>query len=1195
MKQNVSNFLFKNTILICTFLSFFLLLGQKITIPKYDVQSVPPNPDVADLGKYGDVNTNMYNGTVNISIPLHTINLDGLQIPLALSYNTSGIRVNQESSHIGLGWQQSPNISITKVINGYEDIKSSLFTGDYSQGWIYSKDIKFVDYANRVSEKDIAIIEKSYQEGVPIDTEPDIFTINLPSGQVKFYLPKITNINDTILLAQNLGSPHFKIYFNFENQTFKVIDPNGFTYFFDELERSTGMQDYDSSPTNNNETVALSGFPTNQAQSRMLVTSWKVSRILSTSGRSIFFDYIPAFYMQHPNFSESYEHKFSLKDPLFDNRASYSTRKVSASIVAFHTKYLTNIRGDFGNIEFNLGERYDLFSVESLRRYIGPNTSFSPGFPNTVYSAKKLDGLIIRNNKNSVVKRIKLNNSYFGQLKINDVNREAYLRLKLDSIEINDKSYKFSYFNPNNDNLLPRKDTKAKDFWNFYNGVNNTQRIPSFSRFFLNQVKLYTPKVREIFVKVKGANRSSDINFGKYGILDKITYPTGGISKFNYESNSIALQEPTYDGVVDDNGFFLSSNIDNSKDYNYRYQYLKLAKEPEYIFRNNNNCNVSSIRIIDTFKILETNFCNYQNYNFRVNGQVSCAIGCQTGSSPSGKAVWLENTDTNEIIKIYNYNGTERKLYDVKLKLPVGNYKLYKNNFSHDSPTVVVSVSANATYYEESQLTSKPKEEFLVGGARISSIVNYDTDLSFISQRIFDYTNKTSASETTYSSGVLMDDLVFHSKGLNFDYTPSPYGNGPITMYLHSDNRLRTIASAAGSHIGYSSVTEHFINSSGDENGKVITNFKNEANEPSIRNYGSFSVPFWDHLVIRYGNIYMLGAMQTSYEKSNGKITSKEFYDENGNKVKNIENNYSTAIYNFFPSRPMFYWYTSYSSNLMFAGLNPLYPWHKLERTFSKNLCSTTLLSSKKTTTYLNNIALSTNENFKFDQNRLKESSFEDSTGDIRTSINYYPDNVEGNFLTDLLSENKYNTVVKTELYKGSSDNPLDLLTYSQEKIFSKDKNTSFSVLPKEILLLKDQGKAVRDKVYDLYDNRGNILQFRLKDGMPTSYIWGYRRTNIVAEVKNATYDEVAMALGLTKEKLISEGLENLSLLSKLRTNLAKSMTTSYLYKPLVGITSTEDPKGLITLFEYDSQNRLVAVKDEDGNLLKDYEYNYKK
>jgi YD repeat-containing protein len=50
---------------------------------------------------------------------------------------------------------------------------------------------------------------------------------------------------------------------------------------------------------------------------------------------------------------------------------------------------------------------------------------------------------------------------------------------------------------------------------------------------------------------------------------------------------------------------------------------------------------------------------------------------------------------------------------------------------------------------------------------------------------------------------------------------------------------------------------------------------------------------------------------------------------------------------------------------------------------------------------------------------------------------------------------------------------------------------------------------------------------------------------------------------------------------------------TTYTYEPLIGMTSQCDPNSRITYYDYDPFGRLMLVKDQDGNILKKYCYNY--
>ena len=45
-------------------------------------------------------------------------------------------------------------------------------------------------------------------------------------------------------------------------------------------------------------------------------------------------------------------------------------------------------------------------------------------------------------------------------------------------------------------------------------------------------------------------------------------------------------------------------------------------------------------------------------------------------------------------------------------------------------------------------------------------------------------------------------------------------------------------------------------------------------------------------------------------------------------------------------------------------------------------------------------------------------------------------------------------------------------------------------------------------------------------------------------------------------------------------------LITTYTYKPLVGVTSITDPRGVKTTYNYNDFGRLQNIKDENGNII---------
>ena len=138
----------------------------------------------------------------------------------------------------------------------------------------------------------------------------------------------------------------------------------------------------------------------------------------------------------------------------------------------------------------------------------------------------------------------------------------------------------------------------------------------------------------------------------------------------------------------------------------------------------------------------------------------------------------------------------------------------------------------------------------------------------------------------------------------------------------------------------------------------------------------------------------------------------------------------------------------------------------------------------------------------------------------------------------------------------------------------------------------------------DAYDSKGNLIQMTDKGGVSTTTIWGYHQTLPIAQIVGAKYTDIASlsviaaaiaasdadADNSANEPYLLTALENL----RLHSDLKQFPITVYTYDPLIGVTNSISPNGLKISYTYDASGRLVVVKDANGNVLKENQYNYK-
>ncbi|QIY92399.1 RHS repeat protein [Chryseobacterium gallinarum] len=177
---------------------------------------------------------------------------------------------------------------------------------------------------------------------------------------------------------------------------------------------------------------------------------------------------------------------------------------------------------------------------------------------------------------------------------------------------------------------------------------------------------------------------------------------------------------------------------------------------------------------------------------------------------------------------------------------------------------------------------------------------------------------------------------------------------------------------------------------------------------------------------------------------------------------------------------------------------------------------------------------------------------------------------------------------------KKNNSDPGKLLSRSETKY-----ENSGNYLPTSIAYYDSQNLLNSEVIFNQYDNKGNLEQYTAKDGIPVTFIWGYNKTLPIAMVHGATYGQIAPYITeiVTKSNatVISEqALQSALDLFRNNSNLGKYQITTYVYDSLSRIKSSTPPSGIREIYQYDFAGRLDRVEDENGKVIKKYEYNYK-
>lgn len=163
--------------------------------------------------------------------------------------------------------------------------------------------------------------------------------------------------------------------------------------------------------------------------------------------------------------------------------------------------------------------------------------------------------------------------------------------------------------------------------------------------------------------------------------------------------------------------------------------------------------------------------------------------------------------------------------------------------------------------------------------------------------------------------------------------------------------------------------------------------------------------------------------------------------------------------------------------------------------------------------------------------------------------------------------------------------------------------NNVGNTLPTSILATNiSDGTTKTTMKFDLYDEKGNLLQFTSSVGIPTAIVYGYDKTQPIAKIEGATYAQVtpyiqaivdasnADAQNPANEQALLKALDNFRKTAALKD----FQITTTTYDLLIGMTTTTPPNGIREIYKYNVNNQLEKIVDMNGATLKEYQYHYK-
>lgn len=1139
----------------------------------------PPAPNAAALGKFGDVPVSLATGIPQVNVPLYSFqNIDNsLSLDVALDYHAGGVRVDEMASDAGIGWVLNAGGAVTRTRRGIQDEVTTY-------GFMYAPSILDEGvgndcYNNYYPNFFGRVATNNY------DGQNDIFTFNFGGRTGKFVYGKN---GDFLMLTSNKLKVR-NIIASDEIQKFEITDEKGARYVFDAVERS------DDGTT---------------ANFHVYASAWYLTKIIAPfSTDSITLEYENEFsrYTAGKFVTSSYK----LGGGLAGEPPGKNTPETSYNSVITNGKRLKKINFPNGvamSFIYDTALRTDQLSSSSLYRL--KQISISDGTFTRGYN---------------------LYHDY-------SVNRLTLKKVTPYSSSGESAGYEFSYTGS-----LPAFLSNEQDHWGFYNSNPSGDMIPKYYEKTTN-------------VTLSGGTRATDPNRVKYGSLTRMKYPTGGYTDFEMEANTSEdprLADTAYTIVKQrsfSQGLYVSSSTPGILPFTFNGDPGSTCSFNLKIFQNGTCLGTpcyfwvevknSSNQIIKQMNIDGTGSWQYEDNPFTIGlmqpGNYSLAVYVQ--SMDYGNYLtfeWIEDHNnhpdtTMTVVKDLYIGGLRIKSikdYDGIRTSPASarTYEYVKQNSTKSSGSLgILPTYEYPVFYEFYEGIGVNGAETLPRDNRYNGygLINYIVRVSSPTQSLA----TINGSPVTYSRVVenYVNDSVSNGKrecyftsyttgglaGYNpYPFTPPTYFDWSFgqlekeVIYNKDNDSVKVSVNQYQTSIdNYYYSTLRLLNFTSLALSPVVYEYRYSPQLPGINSWDQVVQPIYyasrtftpgagrkdlvKSTVTEYANGVGM-SIETSYAYDTAfNIKTVVSFNSKGEKIETVK--YYPYEYNNSVAAAM-------KAANMYSPEISTEVWKTIG--VSKYLVNGNVnqyaqlpsgLRSSGVAAFNSARAVASSSVAAFNQ-----STFNRDTTLFKKLVLFSQYTTKG-FLSE---QSKLNDVQQAYIYgyKGNytiaevKNAATNEIAYSG---FDEDGkgNWSYSGTPST-----DAAALSGEKVYNL--TAGTITKSGLSSGK--SYKVSYWSKTIAANVNGTTATKGAVRKGWTYfEHSLPLGstavtVQGNVIIDDLRLSPSAAAMNTFTYQPLFGVIATCDQNGQFIYYQYDDFGRLKVVKDRDGRILKQYDYQF--
>nr|WP_198160709.1 PKD domain-containing protein [Pedobacter panaciterrae] len=489
--------------------NFFTCNFQRITFSYKLVLSLISFSCITLASKaQNEVSVDNFRGIANVSIPIADFNINGYESSVSLEYSAKSVKIKNSIGELPEGWSLEAGGSISRILKGLPD--EYLKAGDSRKGWMNTGiqnlpqtfSISDDNNPNTCTDENTNRTAILSNWGYTLDSEPDWFVVNAPGLNCKLILD-----NNNVFRA--IPAQDLKIEFldqGTANPYFVITKTNGAKYTF----KTAAVVTKSIARAYTNTSLEIFNKEYEYFKTPLTyITTWYLDKVTTSDSDLSKVTYLYSQIAEGSSNSQSSVSSLSPGTGTFSNVATYITS------TSGYKQQLSQIQSSASgsliisrNPSVNEIMKFDIFS--------GENSSVSISLKTT---------------------------------SVNDNTRSFLSSITELAGGCTSTLYKFEYYGCNFSNLtstLPVTNSEKYDAWGYFNNLLSKRQLNVFPTL-SGASGIYKPYTLPGYsgenYTLNGTDAVIDEASINAGVMSKITYPTGGSSYLEYESNSFWDQD----------------------------------------------------------------------------------------------------------------------------------------------------------------------------------------------------------------------------------------------------------------------------------------------------------------------------------------------------------------------------------------------------------------------------------------------------------------------------------------------------------------------------------------------------------------------------------------------------------------------------------------------------------------------------